>query len=282
MHPAVQLIRLGNVLVSFAGTLVGGAVALRLSPLPSGTAFALVLLAALSTALVTAGGNVLNDLLDRESDRVNHPDRPLVTGRVSVRTARASAAGALVASAVAMIPVAWFEPLVGAIYAIAVGVLLAYEFRGKASGLTGNLFVAFLTGAVFLYGGAAGGNAPALAVFALMAFGATLSREVIKDMEDATGDVGRRTLPRTRGMGPAAWAARVSVLGAIALSGVPFLLFLPFASVAGIMYLVFVLAADALFVVSVVHLPERLHWEQTVSKLAMTVALVAFIAAAFR
>ena len=40
--------------------------------------------------------------------------------------------------------------------------------------------------------------------------------------------------------------------------------------------------ADAAFVASVVYLPSRLHWEQTVSKGAMTIALCAFLAVAFR
>ena len=48
------------------------------------------------------------------------------------------------------------------------------------------------------------------------------------------------------------------------------------------MYLALVVIADALFVASVVSLPRNLHREQTLSKVAMTVALLAFLAAAFR
>jgi hypothetical protein len=50
----------------------------------------------------------------------------------------------------------------------------------------------------------------------------------------------------------------------------------------GIIYLVLVLAADAVFVLSVAYLPRRLHWEQTMSKVGMTIALFAFLAVAFR
>ncbi|MGA7923920.1 MAG: UbiA family prenyltransferase, partial [Thermoplasmata archaeon] len=157
-----------------------------------------------------------------------------------------------------------------------------YEFRFKTEGLAGNVLVAFLTGAVFLYGGAAVGDVLVIVPFALMAFLSTLSREVIKDMEDAKGDVDRRTLPRTHGMAAAGLLARISAGLAIALSPVPLVTFLSLFTVAGIIYLATVLAADALFVVSVVWLPERLHREQSVSKGAMTVALIAFLAAAFR
>jgi 4-hydroxybenzoate polyprenyltransferase len=117
-----------------------------------------------------------------------------------------------------------------------------------------------------------------------MAGFATLSRELIKDIEDAPGDVDRRTLPRTHGFAFSSAAARASVGVAIAVSPVPVVLWnlLGGTSVAGIMYVALVLAADALFVASVLWLPDRPHREQTLSKGAMTVALFAFLATAFR
>jgi geranylgeranylglycerol-phosphate geranylgeranyltransferase len=278
----LRLVRGGNVAVSFLGTFVGGLVAvgrgLPLQPL----LLASLALAGLSTACVTAGGNVLNDIGDRESDRQNHPDRPLVTGEVSLGAARWLVVALLVASALLIAPILPAHPLLAPILAAAVLAVVAYEGHFKAEGLSGNALVAFLTAAVFLYGGAAGGNVLLLLPFALMAFGATLSREIIKDMEDATGDVGRRTLPRVHGLGVSSLAARVAVTAAIVLSPTPFLWFLDPRSVAGLIYLALVLLADALFVVSVARLPQRLHEEQGLSKAAMTVAIVAFLAAAFR
>lgn len=282
VHPALRLVRLSNVLVSFAGTVVGGLVARGAGVAVPLAVYGALALAAASSAMVTAGGNVLNDVLDVDGDRVNHPDRPLVTGAIRVATARILAAALLVASLLTVLPIVLATPWVAVIWAVAVGALLTYEFRFKALGLAGNLLVAFLTAAVFLYGGAAAG-APALLVpFALMAFGATLSREVIKDMEDAEGDVDRRTLPRVRGFGAATLVARAAVVVAIGLSPLPLLSFLRLSSGAGIIYLGLVLVADGLFVYSVARLPRDLHREQTVSKGAMTVALLAFLAAAFR
>ena len=282
MHPAFRLVRAGNLAVSFVGTVVGGLVAHGMGVAGSLEFWAILLLAASSTALVTAGGNVLNDLEDIEGDRVNHPDRPLVTGAISVPGARIIAIGLFVAGIEAALPVILLYPLVGVILAIALSGMLGYELRLKAAGLAGNAVVALLTGLVFLYGGAAAGNVVVLAPFAAMAFFATLSREVIKDMEDVAGDATRRTLPRTHGLSLSAGVARVVTGAAIALSFVPLLWFVRLSSVVGIMYLGLVLAADAIFVVSVAALPRRLHWEQTVSKVAMTVALVAFLAVAFR
>jgi geranylgeranylglycerol-phosphate geranylgeranyltransferase len=282
VHPLGQLLRIGNVLVSFAGTLIGG---LDAHGNPFSVTFPLwgvLLLAGTSTACVTAGGNVLNDIIDRETDLVNHPDRPLVTGAISVATARRLATGLLTASWIVILPIVGGAPFLAVILAIAIGGLLTYEFRFKAEGFAGNLLVAFLTGAVFLFGGAAVGRLLAVVPFALMAFLATLRREVIKDMEDATGDLDRRTLPRTRGMRVSGLVARISAALAILLSPIPIFTFLSGLSGAGIMYLALVVAADALFAISVVWLPRRLHQEQTISKGAMTVALAAFLAAAFR
>jgi geranylgeranylglycerol-phosphate geranylgeranyltransferase len=282
VHPLLRLVRAGNLGVSFVGTIVGGLAALGAGVGLPLTAWIDVLLAAASTSLVTAGGNVLNDLLDVEGDRTNHPERPLVTGAVSVAGARSLTVGLFVAGVLVAVPVVLREPAVGLILAVAVAALLGYELALKARGLVGNLVVALLTGLVFLYGGAAVGDWLVVAPFAAMAFLATLSREVIKDMEDVAGDVGRSTLPKTRGLPVAGAVARVSVAAAIALSAVPLLWYVHPASVAGIMYLVLVLAADGVFVLSVAYLPARLHWEQTMSKLAMTVALFAFLAVAFR
>ena len=227
MHPALRLVRAGNLAVSFVGTIVGGLVARGIGLAGSGEFWLFVLLAAGSTALVTAGGNVLNDLEDIDEDRVNHPERPLVTGAISVQGARIVAVGLFAGGIELALPVILVYPLVGIILAAALGGMLAYEFRLKAAGLSGNAVVAALTALVFLYGAAAAGNALVLTPFAAMAFFATLSREVIKDMEDLAGDVDRRTLPRARGMGFATGVARGSVATALALSAVPLFLILP-------------------------------------------------------
>lgn len=282
MHPLLRLIRVGNAAVSFAGTIVGGLAAagrrFGLSRVEAGA----VLLAAASTMCVTAGGNVLNDLLDRESDRVNHPDRPLVLGTVSEGTARSMVAGLLVASAILVLPVLVYAWLLLPLLALALAALLTYELWAKNRGFTGNLLVAFLTGAVFLYGGAAVGAVQVVLPLAAMAILATLSREVIKDMEDAEGDVGRSTLPRTRGMPFAGAVARLAVLAAIAISPLPILLGVAGTGPVALAYGGIVAVADGVFVLSVLRLPRDLHRAQTLSKGAMTIALLAFFATAFR
>ena len=282
MLPALRLVRAGNLGVSFVGTLVGGLVARGEGVSVPLELWLFLVLAGASTALVTAGGNVLNDLLDLAGDRINHPDRPLVTGEISVASARGLCIALFVLGAAVVVPVMLVEPWVAVILVGAVALLLGYEFRFKKAGFAGNLVVAFLTGIVFLYGAAAAGNPVVLLPFGAMAFLATLSREVVKDMEDVAGDVGRTTLPQKYGLRAAAAGARGAVLGGIALSAVPLVWFVSVVSGVGIIYVVLVGAADAIFAWSVWLLPERLHYEQTMSKVAMTVALFAFLAVAFR
>jgi hypothetical protein len=72
------------------------------------------------------------------------------------------------------------------------------------------------------------------------------------------------------------------VAGGVVLSLVPLAWFVNLASGVGIIYIVLVGAADTIFGMSVWHLPDRLHYEQTMSKVAMTVALFAFLVVAFR
>ncbi|MCI4346718.1 MAG: UbiA family prenyltransferase, partial [Thermoplasmata archaeon] len=282
VHPALRLVRVGNVLVSFVGTVVGGLAALGAGvSLPFG-AWLYLLLAAASTGCVTAAGNTLNDLGDRASDRLNHPDRPLVTGAITAPTARIIVLALLLLAGALIVPQALARPALPLILLVAVGTLLGYEFRGKSVGLAGNVQVALLTGLVFLYGAASTGPLLPVLPLVLMAFFATASREVIKDMEDAGGDLDRSTFPQTHGLPAASQLARALVGAAIALSVLPLLLLFRLPSIAGIMYLLSVLAADALFVVSVLYLPGRLHAEQRWSKIAMSVALLAFLALAFR
>ena len=76
----LQITRPQNCVITFASVLMGGWLGVHALPAP-------LWIAALSAAAVMAGGNALNDLWDLESDRVNHPHRPLPSGRLTPRAA---------------------------------------------------------------------------------------------------------------------------------------------------------------------------------------------------
>jgi len=75
MAGLLRLARPGNCVMSAVGVGIGGLVAVRSAAWGE---FAWPLLwAGAAAAAFTAGGNALNDVYDRETDRVNHPERPL-------------------------------------------------------------------------------------------------------------------------------------------------------------------------------------------------------------
>jgi geranylgeranylglycerol-phosphate geranylgeranyltransferase len=216
-----------------------------------------------------AGGNSLNDYLDREVDKVAHPERPIPSGRMRPSTALYLATGCFSISVASSL---LLDPLSILIVLAAVAVIILYEVRTKAMGLVGNISIAFLTGCLFLLGGAIVGMVERTLAIAAMAGLATLGREIIKDIQDMEGDFDRVTLPKRIGKRNAGIVGSASFLAAVALSFQPYL-----AGMFGLEYLLAVLCADAIFIYSsIVHFqnPKR---GQTWAKYGMLVALIAFL-----
>ena len=190
----LRLTRPLNVVLFLAATALGGALSAGASAF-EGEAFARLFLAMISATFVGAGSMVVNDLYDVEIDKINRPDRPLASGRVSRRAAWTfwallSAGGVLCGALV--------SPLHLVISALSVLFLWAYSARLKGTILLGNVAVGATIGLGVLFGGLAAGPANAPLWTGVM-FGAALTfvREVVKDVEDVGGDRegGARTLP---------------------------------------------------------------------------------------
>lgn len=275
MQGLLGLARPGNCAMSAVGVLVGGVVAVGWSAW--GSWAAPLLAASAAAALATAGGNALNDLFDRETDRTNHPDRPLVTGSVSVQRARAFALGAFVAAAVLG---AVASPLCLALVLINAALMYVYESGLKRLGAPGNVAIAYLVGSLFLFAGFAVFRSDpvplerigALAVLALLA---TAGREVTKDIEDLAGDVDRRTLPRRIGRAAAGRVASAFLVAGVALSAVPWA-----AHILSEFYALVVLPADGMFIYAALYSAAQPARSQRVTKYAMVVALLAFLSGA--
>lgn len=196
--------------------------------------------------LITAAGNVINDYYDIGIDRVNRPDRPIPSGEVTPRAARAYAVTLFLAGILVCLPtnaiciaIAWVNSLI----------LIAYAARLKRLPLVGNLAVSYLAGSMFLFGGALVGPEGIIHVlpFAVMTFFAMLARELVKDAEDIEGDraSGAVTVPIRYGIRTTATLALVfSVLGAFA-SLVPYAWW-------GAWYLAGILVVDTLLIVACV------------------------------
>jgi len=155
----------------------------------------ILVLLILSVVAINGAGNVINDIYDLEIDRVNRPKRPLPSGAMTVATAWRYLVFLFLSGAV----LSWFISREAFIIAgpLSISILIAYSVWLKRLPLIGNLAVSFMLGLAFVYVGAAFGHIPTTLPMAALAFGFTLIREIIKDLEDMEGDAidNARTLP---------------------------------------------------------------------------------------
>lgn len=279
LPPLVRLTRPGNALLTGVGVGVGALVAGAASPTLR------IVLGTASAIAFAAAGNVRNDVVDVEVDRVAHPARPLPRGEASTRAANALAASLYVASVAAA---AFVSPLAAVLVLLALPLMEAYERGLKQRGLAGNLAIAALAGAPFVMGALAVGGAswpladgapaavgPTVLLVAFLAALATAGREVLKDAEDADADRGHRvTLPMQVGARRAAWVAAAFLAAAILLSPLPYAL----ESVLAWPYLPAVGLADAFFLAAAVAgvggSPSR---GQRLAKAGMVLAMAAMV-----
>jgi geranylgeranylglycerol-phosphate geranylgeranyltransferase len=187
----VRLLRLTNALPAGALVLTG-------AHLSGGGLSPRAWIAAGAMCCITAFGYVSNDLADLAEDRINKPDRPLVSGQVGITTAQRLIALLAIGGAVLAACLGWRELLVAL---IVLALLLLYNQRLKATPGGGNLLIALLAGCTLLTGSIAtqGFIWPALATVILpSALLATFvwARELVKTLEDLAGDqaAGKQTL----------------------------------------------------------------------------------------
>jgi geranylgeranylglycerol-phosphate geranylgeranyltransferase len=182
MFGYLEILRPKNCLMAAFAVLIGSFLVLKLDLVLVWQPVAFAMGAAF---LITGAGNTINDYFDVEADRLNRPDRPIPSGKVSVR-------GTLVFS-VALFLLGIFLAAFTNWLALGIAVfnsllLIFYSWSLQHKTFFGNFTVAYLTGSTFLFGGAAVGNIQLPLVFGLLAGLATVSREIVKDIEDIEGD----------------------------------------------------------------------------------------------
>lgn len=143
---------------------------------------------------IMIGANVLNDIQDFSTDKINRPDSPLVSGKVTFQTARLATFFCFIFAIVLsfFIPVAAMKIVLAAIL-----LLIFYTSIFKPLPLMGNIVVAMISAQLFIFSGALLGDVAAGIIPAFLAFGIHLIREIVKDFEDVDGDrkSGMTTLP---------------------------------------------------------------------------------------
>lgn len=193
-----RLIRLLNCCLAGVGVCVG---AMMTWMIPQ---YYPILVASMAAFFVCAGGNVLNDIRDIETDRSSHPDRVLARGRLSTRLAWFIYA---LCNLIALV-LGWSVNSPVLICVVIAIILLAwYSLFLKGIPVTGNMVIASLAGLTFMTGGVAIDTQlatilPGPIIPALFAFFFHLVREILKDVEDIEGDrrTNIRTLPQVIGV----------------------------------------------------------------------------------
>lgn len=218
--------------------------------------------------LVAAGGYSFNDLRDVRSDRIAHPSRPLVTGALNSSSARVIS---LVATSLGILVLVLLDRVFLLFAPLTALSLVVYSLGLKDRfGFLGNVLTAALVAAIPLLAGLSASDVSSILPLALVGFGLTLSREILKDIEDQLADArnGRRTLATGGHITLAKLFVVMTVLLA-ALSGWMLAGHLPVAERPAR----FALASLGLFpLVMTLHWlarPERVHPTQQVIKAAM-------------
>ena len=152
----------------------------------------------LSIGLITSAGYLVNDILDQKTDAINHPQKQLAFSNKKlwllyffINTLAILIIFALTISST----VRW-------ILLLAIVLLFMYSYFFQKLPLIGNISIAFLAGLLpILYYYYDATTSPLLLqtvyLYAGIAFGITLLRELIKDKQDKQGDkiAGYKTIP---------------------------------------------------------------------------------------
>ncbi|MBN2067772.1 MAG: UbiA family prenyltransferase [Candidatus Diapherotrites archaeon] len=227
--------------------------------------------------LVCAGGMVINDYFDRHVDKRLHPGKPIPSGAVPAKAALAYSIILFIAGNILALA---FLPISSIAIALAFTLLLVIysAFLSRAKFL-GNWVVAAGTAFTLVFGASIIGEYSVVLFFAAAALFANLSREVIKDSEDVEADKGfKKSLPMLLGHGCVCALVFIYYLIAIAAVYFPVLLF----SAEKPFFLMVVSAANWLFILSLAKALERkFRKAQKISKIAMAIALVGFLAWVF-
>ena len=279
MNKYIQLIRIKNCVMVSVATIIGGVVVYGLPNIFVDSRVIYLLFAAISTFMFAAAGNVLNDYMDIDIDRINHPERPLPSRALNRSNAK---------QLVYMFFILGFIPVIFIIhqiipmlliYSTSLILMLAYEFRYKNRGFSGNVIIAFLTALLFIYGGISIGGFIIPVILSIPAFFATLSREITKDIEDLEGDFNRITVPKIMGIENSATISSLFMIIAIFFSFLPLIMHLS-NDFALTLYTFFIFIGDAVFILSIYNFKfdASFHTSQSYMKLGMLAIFIAYIA----
>ena len=274
MNPYLALTRPENMILTAIAVIAGSFIAAG----PEIMDFQIeIAICCVCSMMLVGGGNALNDYNDRETDKENHPERPIPSGSISADTASVCAQ-ALLGSGLLILLFALENKMPFVIALIGIILLIAYENGLKAAGISGNITVGLMSGAIFLFAGMAVNEpGPTLWMFSLAVL-ATITREIIKDIQDLKGDRGRRTLPANIGIEN---SMRVAILFLLIAIGLSYTAMNQFDGMASNAYLGGITLANGTMLFGIYNAKQENYFGgQKNIKQGMGIAMLAFIAAA--
>ena len=168
--------------------------------------------------------NAFNDYCDYEIDLINRPNRPLSRGMITSFQALSFAVILFAIGSITAFQLPFYARLTAVV--IAMPLIIIYSMRLKGTPLLGNIAVAMILGLTFVFCGLAFNKLGPMIVPAILAFGLTLVRELIKDIADVEGDnsVGLKTLPLVIGKNKAITVAIIKAVLIGLVSLIPYYL----------------------------------------------------------
>ncbi len=236
----LELIRPHNCIIAGIAVLIGGIIGI--GGIPSME----IIFAFTAAVIITGAGNAINDYVDRDSDAVNKPERPIPSGKISPSNALIIARILFIVG----ITLTVFTQKISCIIIAGLNsALLSYYSRSlKNKGLIGNISIGYLVGSTFLFGSLAVGKFATVGILAAMAGLSTTGRELIKDIEDLKGDRASdsKSFPVKYGKKKSAILAIILTIAAIALTPLPYT-----CNLFGQIYLIIVAIPITLFIIGI-------------------------------
>lgn len=280
MNPYVEILRPGNAMM--------GAIAIILIAIIDRSLNLPIILAMLAVFFETAAGNVINDYFDYQIDLINKPERPIPSGRISLKNGRNYGyllflLGTVCGFLISYLTNNWIPFIIVLIADVA---LYLYAYKLKSTPLIGNLTVGFMTGFGFVFGGFTLNNPTIISTSIFLGFFAfvmTTARELVKDIEDMEGDKseGAKTLPILYGEKLTSFLAFILIVIDCALCPL-----LYYYNVFGFYYLIVIAIAVILFIYSaalIIRNQDRITAGKVSKylKIGMLIAFVSFIFGTF-
>lgn len=268
MFSYLKILRPSVVLLAAFAVLVGALIVGFSQPLQ-------IFIAVLVASLIAGAGNITNDYYDYNIDKINKPKRALASGKISRKNAALYALILYILANVLAIRFLNFYMIYLALFNSFIAFVYAWRIKRT---FFGHFLDSWLAASSFLFGALFVSINATIVLLFFMAYLTNVGREIAKGIEDIEGDKksGAKTVPIITGKIFAAWVAIMFIILGIFITPIPY-----FFNLLSINYLYLVILSDIILVFSCFILPINPSKSQKIMKIAMFMAIMAFLIGVF-